>query len=110
MGHVKVAWRNRRGVDLELMVLACDVDTPGVEVLDGVVGAMVAVWEARRGRPRRAAQDLVTEADAEQWDAAQSLACQLDRRVEHGRVAWTVGQDQAVRADRLHVRPRGGVR
>src|SRR5437588_680254 len=82
MGHVKVAWRNRRGVDLELMVLACDVDTPGVEVFDGVVGAMVAVWEARRGRPCRAAQDLVTQADAEQRDAARAIPLYRSERPE----------------------------
>src|SRR4029077_7884363 len=38
--YVEVALRDRRRVDLELVVLARDVDAPRVEVLDRVVGAV----------------------------------------------------------------------
>src|SRR5438046_2105381 len=69
------------------MVLARDVDATGVEVLHGVVGAVMAVRQARRGRSGRAPHDLVTEADAEERDLAEGFVRQLDRAVEHRRVA-----------------------
>ena len=45
----------------------------------------------------------MAEADAEERDAAERLARQLDRSVEHRGVARPVGQDEAVRAGRLDV-------
>src|SRR5436190_597168 len=60
---VEVAGRERFGVHLELVVLARDVDAAGVEVFDGVVRAVVAVWQPRGRRAGGTAHDLVTEAD-----------------------------------------------
>ena len=96
LGDVEVPGGDGPAIDLELVVLARDVDSTVVEVLDRMVGAVVAVGQARRGRARCAAEDLVAEADAEHGHAPQGLARQLDRPVEHGRVAGTVRQDKPV--------------
>src|SRR5207244_10412907 len=63
---IEVARRNRVPVDLEFVVLAGDVDPAGVEVLDGVVGAVVAIRKARGRRSSRPTEDLMPEADAQQ--------------------------------------------
>src|SRR2546430_2661683 len=47
---VEVAGGDRGRIDLELVVLAGDVHTAGVEVLDRMVGAVVAVRKTRGGR------------------------------------------------------------
>ncbi len=108
--HVEVAGGYRRRVDLELVILARDVDAARVEVLDRVVRAVVAVGKARGGGSGSASEDLVAKADSEQRNRAQRLPRKLDRTVQHRRVTWSVGQHQAIGAERLHLRPRRGVR
>ncbi len=88
--HVEVALRYRIRVDLELVVLARDMDAAGVEVFDRMVRAVMPVGEPRGRRPRRAPKDLVTEADAEERQPAERVARQLDRSVKHSRVAGPV--------------------
>ena len=107
---VEVAARDRGRDDLELVVLARDMDTPGVEVLHGMVGAVVTVRKTRGGRPGGAAEDLVTETDPEQRDPAERLLRQLDRPLENRRVARAVRQDEAIRIGGSDVSPRRGVR
>ena len=107
---IEVARRNRVPIDLEFVVLAGDVDPAGVEVLDGVVGAVVAIREARGRRPSRPTEDLMPEADAQQRDSAEGMPRQLDRSVQNGRIPWAVGENQPVGAKCLHVRPRGRMR
>ena len=49
------------------------------------------------------------EANAEDRDAPNGLAGQFHRSVQHGRVAWPVGQDDAVCAGGLDIPPGRGV-
>ena len=86
------------GIDLEAVVLAGDLDLAGLQVLDRVVGAAMAVMHLAGLRAERQRQHLVAEADAE------------DRQIEfqhlpddrHGigagrrRIARPVGQEHAV--------------
>src|SRR5438132_801439 len=87
---VEVAGGDRGRIDLELVVLAGDVHTARVEVLDRMVGAVVAVRKTRGGCARGAPENLVAEADAEDREVAERLPRQLDRAVQHRRVAGTV--------------------
>src|SRR5438270_6951142 len=103
---VEVAAWDRGRVDLELVVLARDVHAPGVEVLHGVVGAVMAVRETRRRRARGAAEDLVPEADPEERHLAERLPRELDRLLEDSGVARTVGEHEAVGAGGAHIGPR----
>ena len=75
-----------------------------------MVGAVVAERKARRGRPRGPAEDLVSEADAENRDPADRLAGQLHRSVEHRRIARSVREHQAVRAGGFDVPPGRRIR
>ncbi len=77
-------------VHLELVVLAGDVHPAGFEVLDRVVGAVVAVRQPRGRGAGGATHDLVAEADAEQRNPPERVACQLDGPVEDGRVTRAV--------------------
>ena len=58
--------RQRLADDLDLVVLCGDLDAAGVEVLDRVVGAVVAEAQAARVGARGARHDLVAQADAQQ--------------------------------------------
>ena len=57
--------RDRRFVDLELVVLARDRDTARSEILHGMVRAVVAERQPRRCRADRATDELMAEADPE---------------------------------------------
>src|SRR5438270_1536775 len=91
---VEVAGWDRGRVDLELLVLARDVHAPGVEVLHGVVGAVMPVRETRRRRARGAAEDLVPEADPEERHLAERLPRELYRLLKDRRVAGTVREHE----------------
>ena len=109
LGDVEVAGRHRAGLDLELMVLAGDVDEAAVKVLHRVVDPVVAEWQPRGGGPDRPAQDLMAQTDAEQGDAADGLLAELDRTFEHGGVARAVREHKPVGMRRLHLAPVRGV-
>ena len=110
LGDVEIARGYRGGVDLELMVLAGDVDPPGVQVFDRVIGTMVSIGQPRGRGAGGPAEDLMAETDAEQRNAAQRLARELNGAVEDGGIARAVRQHQAVRLQRPDVRPCRGVR
>ena len=87
-----------RAVDLELMVLRGDEDRAGHPVLDRMVATVVAELEPRGRCPHRPAQDLVTEADAQQRNPAlQQLLAQTDRSGQVGGIARTVAEQHPVR-------------
>jgi hypothetical protein len=56
------------------VVLGGDLDAPGLQVLDRVVGAAVAEGQLERLQAHRAAQQLVAEADAPHGLLADELA------------------------------------
>src|SRR3954454_6988780 len=62
----------------EPVVLRGDLDPPGLEVLDRVVGAAVAERELERLQPDGPAQQLVAEADAERRALADQAAQRRD--------------------------------
>ena len=82
--------------DREAVVLRGDLDPPGRQVLDRVVGAAVAERQLERLQADRAAQQLVAEADAPDRPAADELAHRLDDVVERRRVAGAVGEEDRV--------------
>jgi len=91
------------------VVLAGDVHPTGFHVFDRVVGAVMAVRQARRAGPGGAAHDLVAQTDSEHRDAPERLARQLDRPLENRRVTGPVREHQAVDTGRGNVRPGRGV-
>ena len=82
--------------DREAVVLGGDLDPPGLEVLDRVVGAAVAERQLEGLEPDRAAEQLVAEADAEHGPLADQLADRVDDVVERRRVAGAVGEEDEV--------------
>ncbi len=110
LGDEEVARRDAGGLDLELVVLARDVGEAGLQVLDGVVGAMMSEGQPRGLAADRLAEQLVAEADAEEWDPADRLPAELHRPGQHRRVAGPVGEDQPVGPGRLDLLPAAAVR
>ena len=68
---------------------------PGRQVLDRVVGAVVAERQLVGLEADRAAEQLVAEADAEHRHLADEPADGLDDVVERGGVAGAVGEEDA---------------
>ena len=96
--------RQRLRVDREAVVLAGDADPAAVEVLDRVVGAVVAELHLVGARAGGERHDLVAEADAEGRHAAlDELARRRDRVVARLRIARAVGEEDAVGPQRQHV-------
>ncbi len=89
--------RVERGrVDGVVVVLRGDFDLAGVEVLDGMVGAVVAELELVGLAAKRQAEDLVAEADAEERRLAGEVADVLLRVVEGLGIAGAVRKEDAV--------------
>ena len=97
---VRLDHSGRQGLAVhgEAVVHRGDLDLAGGELLDRMVGAVMAVVHLDRARAERQRQHLVAEADAEDRHVGlrQHL---LDHRhrvgAGRGRVAGTVGQEQA---------------
>ena len=93
------------------MVLRRDLDQAKVEVLDRVVGPVMAEPQAARLGTSRARHDLVSEADPEQRSPVlDDGAGQRDLGLESGRVAGARRQDDAIDARAEDVRRRRRVR
>ena len=89
------------------MVLRRDLDAPGLEVLDRMVGTAVPERELEGLQADRPAQQLVAEADAPHRPLADELADGLDDVVQRRWVAGPVGQEDRVGvAGQQLVRPR----
>src|SRR5580765_1683139 len=94
------------------MILAGDDDAPRVEVLHGMVRAVVAELHLHRLRARGEPHELVAKADAEhrQPRRVEDLADRLDRVVARLGVARAVGEEYAVglEPENLSCAGRGG--
>src|SRR6266849_11131246 len=87
---------HRPGIHAEAVVLRGDLDAPGLEVLHGMVGAVVAELELVGAAPEGQAQDLVAEADAEDRQLADELAHRF-HEVRHGfGIAGAIGEKEPV--------------
>ena len=95
--------------DGEAVVLAGDLDLAGGQVLDRVVGAVMAERHLLGPRAQRQAEHLVAEADPEHGLAAVDQLLDLGHGVDagRGRVARAVGQHDAVGRQRQHLVGRG---
>ncbi len=82
----------------EAVVLARDLGSSRGQVLDRMVGAVVAERQLVGLEPDRAAQQLVPEADAVHRQLADQLADGVHDVVERGRVAGAVGEEDRVGA------------
>ena len=88
--------RERRRVDGEPVILRGDLDVPRLEVLDGLVAAVVAELELERACPDRLSEELVAEADPEDRSLAEEVPHARDLVVQHGGVAGAVREEHAV--------------
>ena len=95
----------------EAVVLGGDLHAPGLQVLDGMVGAAMPEGQLESLQPERSAEQLVPEADAPDGPAADELAHGVDDVVERGGIAGTVGQQHrvGVGGQQLGGRGRAGV-
>ncbi len=101
--HPESAGKRRR-VDLELVVLRCDVHGPELGIAHRVIPAVMSETEPRRGCAGSLAEDLVPEADAEQRHApVEKVAAQLDRVGKARGIAGSVGEDDPVRIVTKHI-------
>ena len=91
--------------DREAVVLAGDLDLAGGQVLDRVVGAVMAEGHLLGAPAQRQPEHLVAEADAEHRLAAGDQLADLGHGVDAGgrRVARAVGEHHAVRRERQHL-------
>ena len=98
--------------DGEAVVLAGDLDLAGGQVLDRMVGAVMAVRHLLGPGAQGQAQHLVAEADAEHRLAGIDQLGDLGHGIGTGggRVARAVGQENAVGLERQHLLGRGGGR
>ena len=74
----------------EAVVLGGDLDAPGLQVLDRVVGPVMAEGELERLQADRAAQQLMAQADPPDRLAPHDLAHRVDDVAERRGVAWSV--------------------
>ena len=100
----------RVGIHRKAMVLTGDADAASVEVLDRVVGAVVAELHLDGASTDSEAQQLVPQADAEERHLAIEEGAQRVDGVGAGfRITRTVGEEDAVGFHGQHVgRRRGG--
>ena len=82
--------------DGEAVVLAGDLDPPGRQVLDRVVGAVVTERQLVGLEADRAAQQLMAEADPEDGTLTDELADRADDVVERRGIAGAVGEEDRV--------------
>jgi len=80
----------------EAVVLGSDLDAPGLQVHDRMVGSTVAEGQLEGLEPDRAAEELVAEADAPDGLRPHELSDGLDDVGERGRVAGAVGEEDRV--------------
>jgi hypothetical protein len=97
MGRFDLGRQGRLDHD-EAVVLAGDLDPPGRQVLDRVVGAAVAEVHLLGARAERQGQHLVPEADAEDRQAGSEQRLEDRHRIAPGRrrVTRAIGQEHAV--------------
>src|SRR5262245_60941442 len=92
--------RQGRRIYGEAVVLRGDFDALALPVQHRLVGAAVAELELESLGPQRQAQKLMSKADAEDRSFADELTNGLLSVAERLRVAWTIGQEHAVRVGR----------
>src|SRR5579862_4866236 len=101
MGYLKVGRPRdlrRATPNGKAVVLRCDQDIPGLEVLDRVITTPMAVRHLRCRRAESQRENLVAEADAEDWDASPGDRANGGRSVFNGsRIARAVRQKNPVR-------------
>ena len=89
--------RQRLPDHLDLVVLRRDLNAPGAEVLDRVIGAVMAKAQPAGLGAGGPAHDLVAQADAQQRPAVgDGRSRQGHRSVESRRIAGSGREDQAV--------------
>src|SRR5262245_16042676 len=76
-------------IDREPVILAGDLDPPGIQILDWLISATVAELELVSRCPDRAAKELVAEADPEDRYFPDRAEQRPDCIVERGGVAGT---------------------
>src|SRR4051794_8184609 len=92
------AFGQARPLDGEAMVHGRDLDLAGREVLDRMIGAVMALMHLRRLGAERDRQHLMSEADAEERLAGLDELADLRNRIVAGRrrIAGAVRQEYAV--------------
>ena len=88
--------RERIGIDGEAVVLRSDGNLSGAEVLDRLVAAAVAELQFEGAAAVGVREELVAEADAEDWFFADELAEFAVDVAERGWVAGAIGEEDAV--------------
>ena len=87
-----------RGVDREAVVVGGDLDLSGGQILDRLVDATMAELQLVSAEAERTAQQLVTEADAEERVAGiEHLTQQFDFGAGLFRIARAIGEEDTVR-------------
>ena len=86
-------------VHAESVVLRCDFDTASGQVLDWVVHAAMAELELVGPSAKGEAENLVTEANAEDGQSADEVPGELDDTSDGLGIASAVGQHDAVRLE-----------
>ena len=99
--EIDVRWLGPDGgeavcVNCEAMVLAGDLNFAGVEILHGLIAATMAELEFVRLSSQRQAQQLMSQANAEDGQLTAQLFERIDRGCNSGWVARAIGNKQAI--------------
>src|SRR5436305_443862 len=95
--------RQRVGIDGKVMVMRSDLDFAGVQLLNGMIAAVVSEFEFESFAAERNAGKLMSEADAENRLASHKAADVVDRVGARLGIAGAVGEEDAIRLERENV-------
>jgi hypothetical protein len=96
VGDFDVAGGERFGIDAEAVILRGDFDFLVEQVLNGMIGAVVAEFQFKGLAAERQSTELMAEADAENGDAAKELLNIFDGVADGLGIAGAVRKEDAI--------------
>src|ERR1700736_3072571 len=100
MRQLDVGIVERSGVHCEAVIVGCDLYFLRDAIEHGMICAAVSELQLVGFSAERVAEDLMAEADTEDWGLADETAYRAGLRREHAGVAGTIRQEHAIGFER----------